>query len=116
MPCGVARVFCMPYAYENSQLYLSRRKFRLYQIVYVISATVRFLLVAIQFLMLARAIISWLPIDEDNSIVTFLYTVTEFVVAPVRAVVEHFGWFEGLPIDMSFFIAFMLLSILEMFL
>lgn len=66
--------------------------------------------------MLARAIISWLPVDEDNPIVSFLYAVTEPVVAPVRTLIERFGWFEGLPIDMSFMITFMLLSILEMFL
>lgn len=88
----------------------------MYQILYVVATTVRFLIVVIQFLMLARAIISWLPVDEDNSIVSFLYAVTEPVVAPVRTLIERFGWFEGLPIDMSFMITFMLLSILEMFL
>lgn len=88
----------------------------MYQILYVVATTVRFLIVVIQFLMLARAIISWLPVDEDNPIVSFLYAVTEPVVAPVRTLIERFGWFEGLPIDMSFMITFMLLSILEMFL
>ncbi|MBQ4354711.1 MAG: YggT family protein [Clostridia bacterium] len=78
--------------------------------------TVRVLLAAIQFLMMARAIISWLPLDEDNPIVTFLYTVTEPVIAPVRAVIDRLGLFEGMPIDMSFLITFILLSILEMFL
>jgi len=88
----------------------------LYQIVYVVVATVRVLLVALQFLMMARAIISWLPVNEDNPIVVFLYSVTEPVIMPVRSVIERFGWFEGLPIDMSFLITFMLLSILQMFL
>ena len=88
----------------------------MYQIVYVVVATVRVLLVALQFLMMARAIISWLPVNEDNPIVVFLYSVTEPVIMPVRSVIERFGWFEGLPIDMSFLITFMLLSILQMFL
>ena len=86
----------------------------MYQVLYVISATVRYLITAIQFLMFARAILSWLPIDEDNPIMNFLYTVTEPVIMPVRAVIERFGWFEGMPIDMSFFITFILLSILSM--
>lgn len=88
----------------------------MYQIYYVLSATVSYLITAIQFLMFARAILSWLPIDEDNPIVNFLYTVTEPVIMPVRAVIEKFGWFEGMPIDMSFFITFLLLSVLDVIL
>lgn len=88
----------------------------MYQLLYVVAATVRFLLAAIQFLMLARAIISWLPFEEDHPLVTFLVAVTEPVIMPVRAVIERLGLFEGMPIDMSFLITFMLLSILEMFL
>ncbi len=65
--------------------------------------------------MLGRAILSWVPLDEDNPIETFLYTVTEPVIAPVRAVLEHFGWFDGLPVDMAFFITFLLISVLTAF-
>jgi len=31
---------------------------------------------------------------------------------PVRTLCERFGWFEGLPIDMPFFLTFILLSVL----
>lgn len=86
------------------------------QLLYVITATIRILITVMQFLMMGRAILSWIPLDDDNPIEEFLYTVTEPVIAPVRSVIEHFGWFEGLPIDMSFFITFILLSILEMLL
>ena len=88
----------------------------MYQILYVVGTTLRVIVYALQFLLLARAIVSWLPLDEDNPIENFLYTVTEPVIAPVRAVIEHFGWFEGLPIDMSFFITFILLSVIHIFL
>lgn len=88
----------------------------MYQVLYVISTTVSYLITAIQFLMFARAILSWLPMEDDNPIENFLYAVTEPVIMPVRAVIERFGWFEGMPIDMSFFITFLLLSILEMIL
>jgi len=50
--------------------------------------------------------------DEDSPVENFLYTVTEPVIAPVRALCDRFGWFEGLPVDMSFFITFILLSVL----
>ncbi len=82
----------------------------------MLSATVRYLITAIQLLMFARAIVSWLPVDEDSPVVTFLYAITEPVIMPVRSVIERFGWFEGIPIDMSFFITFILLSVLEMIL
>ncbi len=88
----------------------------MYQLYYIVSATVRIIIGVLQFLMLARAIISWLPIEEDNPIVSFLYGVTEPVIMPVRALLNRLGLFEGLPIDMSFFITFILLSVLEMFL
>ncbi len=100
---------------ETVRPIILRRK-QLYQVFYVLTATVSYLITAIQFLMFARAILSWLPIDEDNSIVNFLYAVTEPVIMPVRSVIERFGWFEGMPIDMSFFITFLLLSILEVML
>ena len=87
-----------------------------FQLFYIVTATVSFLIAAIQFLMLMRAIISWIPFEEDHPLVTFLYSVTEPVIMPVRAVINRLGLFEGLPIDMSFLITFMLLSVLEMFL
>lgn len=88
----------------------------MHSLIYLITATLSFLLSALQFLMLARAIMSWFPVSEDNGILQFLYAVTEPVILPIRALLERLGWFEGLPIDMSFFFTFMLLSILQMFL
>ncbi len=85
-------------------------------ILYVLSATLRILLYAFQLLMLARAIVSWLLLDEDSPVENFLYAVTEPVIAPVRALCERFGWFEGLPVDMSFFITFLLITVLTAFL
>ena len=87
-----------------------------YQLLYVVSATVRFLIIGIMLLMTARAVISWIPIDEDHPIINFLYAVTEPVIMTVRIVLEKFGLFEGMPIDMAFLITFILLSIIEMFL
>ena len=85
-------------------------------IVYVIVGTLSFLLSALQFAMLARAILSWFPMEEDNVIIGFLYSITEPVILPVRVLMERLGWFQGLPIDMSFFFTFLLLSLLQTFL
>ncbi len=88
----------------------------MFQIVYVITATLSLLLSAIQILMMIRAVTSWLPIDEDSAFVRFVYFTTEPVITPVRLLLSRFGLFEGFPIDMSFFITFILLSLLSMFL
>ena len=86
----------------------------MYQLLYVIVTTLSVLLSVLQILMLVRAIMSWFPIDEDSNLLRFVMLATEPVVMPVRMLFDHFGWFEGMPIDMSFFITFILLSILEM--
>lgn len=88
----------------------------MYQLVYVITSTVKCIIGVLQLLMMIRAILSWIPMDEDNRIDAFLYAVTEPVIMPVRMLLDRFGLFEGMPIDMSFFITFILLSIVEMFL
>jgi len=88
----------------------------LIQFVYVITQFVSVFLSILQFLMLVRAIMSWLPLDEDSNVVNFVMMVTEPVIVPVRMLLDRFEWVHELPIDISFLIAFMLLSILQMLL
>ena len=83
------------------------------QVVYVLTTTVRAVLIVLELLMLARALVSWLPLEEGSAVETFLFAVTEPVIMPVRMLFETFGWFEGLPIDVSFFVTFLLLAILS---
>lgn len=64
-------------------------------------------------LMLARAIASWFPLDPDGFFVRFLYVTTEPAIMPVRALFRKFGWFQDLPIDMSFFFSYMIIAILS---
>lgn len=81
----------------------------------VLRGTVCVLLSAIQLAMMARAILSWFPI-EPNKITHFLDVVTEPVVYPIRKLFEKLNWFQNIPLDMSFMTAFLLLSILLLFL
>ena len=83
-------------------------------LLYILQMTLSVLLGALELLMLGRAILSWLPIDEDNPLVRFLHTMTEPVIYPVRVFLERFDLFQGLPIDVSFFFTFILISILSM--
>lgn len=83
-------------------------------VLYLLQMTLSLLLSVLELLMLGRAILSWFPLDEDNPLPRFLYAVTEPVIAPVQAILERLNLFQGLPIDMSFFFTFILISILSM--
>lgn len=74
--------------------------------------TVRIFLGALEIAMFARAILSWFPIDEDNPLLGFLDSVTEPFIAPVRALLERFDLFQDFPLDIAFFITFIIISIL----
>ena len=63
--------------------------------------------------MLVRAVLSFLPIKDDNPFLLFTVMVTEPIIAPIRALFEHFGWFRNLPIDISFLVGCVLLSVVS---
>ena len=68
------------------------------------------ILFTLEIAMLIRAILSWFPLGEDNVIVRFVTMLTEPIVAPVRALFQRMNWFQNIPIDVSFFVASLLLS------
>lgn len=72
--------------------------------------TVMVLLSAVELCMLVRAVLSWFPVRDDNPILRFVEMVTEPLIAPIRALFDRMGWFRNFPLDMSFFVAFLLLS------
>ena len=77
----------------------------------ILRTTVQLVIMALQAAMFVRAILSWFPVG-DNKFTEFLYAVTEPVVYPVRLLFEKMNWFQNLPIDVSFFVAYLLLSFL----
>jgi len=80
----------------------------------VIKSAVSIFLMAIQLAMLLRAVLSWFPLE--NRFIDFLHCVTEPFIYPVRRLFEHFGWFQGMPIDISFMVSYLLISIIMIFL
>ena len=83
---------------------------------YVFSRTIVLLLDAVQLMMLIRAILSWIPQNQkENVIRNFVYTVTEFFIAPVRAFLDRFDWVRRTPLDISFLVTYILLSLLSTF-
>ena len=77
----------------------------------IFSTVVVVLLSVVQLAMLARAILSWFPIDS-NQFIDFLYGLTEPFIYPIRALFVRMNWFQNLPIDMSFMVSYLLISFL----
>lgn len=84
-------------------------------VIEVVKATVCVFLTAIQTAMMIRAILSWFPIDS-NRFSQFLVGITEPIVYPIRKLFQKLNWFQDIPLDMSFMAAFMLISIVLLFL
>ncbi len=81
----------------------------------IIANVVVLLLTAVQLAMLVRAVLSWFPMEE-NRFVNFLFAVTEPFIYPIRRLFERMNWFQSLPIDISFMVTYLLLSIVIMIL
>ena len=84
--------------------------------IYVVTKLVSVFLGAEQLLMMFRAVFSWLPVDEDSDISNFLFAMTEPVIYPVRMLLDRFEGLDEFPIDLSFIISFMLLSLVQILL
>ena len=84
--------------------------------IYVVTKLVSVFLGAEQLLMMFRAVLSWLPVDEDSDLSNFLFAMTEPVIYPVRMLLDRFEGLDEFPIDLSFIISFMLLSLVQMLL
>ena len=69
--------------------------------------------IAIIFMVLCHGfeILSWF-FDSDGKFVKFLYVLTEPAIMPIRKLLEKLNWFQGLPIDMSFFVTYLILTVL----
>ena len=82
---------------------------------HVVADVVVLLLSAIQLAMLVRAILSWFPMDS-NKFVDFLYGITEPFIIPIRSLFQKMNWFQNLPIDISFLVTYLLISLVSMLL
>ena len=82
-------------------------------VIQLFARIVSILLTALEIMMLLRAILSWLPLDEDSAFVRFLCFCTEPIILPFRKLTEHFPALYDLPIDMAFFFAVIALGIVN---
>lgn len=68
-----------------------------------------FLFSFIEYAILARIIISWLPIPRDNVFIRILYQITEPILAPIRGLIERSAIGKNMMIDFSPVVAFLLI-------
>jgi YggT family protein len=66
------------------------------------------LFTVLTFAIIARALVSWLPIDPYNPIVQFLYQITEPILIPLRRVIPPLGMMDITPL-----VALILIQILQ---
>ena len=85
-------------------------------VVYFIVLLARTIVTVLLVAMFVRAVLSWFIDDEDSRLVRFLNLITEPVIMPVRSLFERLGWFQNLPIDISFYVSYLLLALLQLLL
>lgn len=88
----------------------------MYQFIYVITTALSIFLDIVLTCMFISAVLSWIIPDGEYPIVNLLNGFVELFVAPVRHVLERLGWFQGIPLDISFLITYILLSLISAFL
>lgn len=81
----------------------------------LIRNSIGILIEIINYLLLARVILSWIPIGTDNVIIRFIYQVTEPILAPIRKIVDRSAVGSNMMIDFSPLIAFLILSLIRTF-
>ena len=64
--------------------------------------------------MLIRAVLSLFT--DGGAVFNFVYSITEPIVIPIRKLLERFNFASATPIDISFMITYLLLSLLSTFL
>jgi YggT family protein len=65
------------------------------------------------FAILARALVSWFPIDKNGPIVQFLNTVTDPILEPLRKIIPPIGMIDITPMVAMFLLFFISSTLLK---
>ena len=82
-------------------------------IIYVVSTILQLALTVIDIAMFLRMILSWLPI-EPNNFTELLYTITEPLIYPFRALFVRLNLFQNTPIDVAFLAAYIMIMLMSL--
>lgn len=68
----------------------------------------------IDYAILIRCLLSWFPINRNNPVIAFIYTLTEPILSPIRNMISKSPLgSSALMIDFSPIFAFLLLSLIS---
>jgi uncharacterized protein YggT (Ycf19 family) len=81
--------------------------------IYVLVSTLSLLIDGILLVMTITAILSWFPAGSDSKFQRVMFAMVEPVLMPMRVLFAHMGWFQGLPIDMSFMATCLVLVLMQ---
>ena len=81
----------------------------------IIKSVVVLFLLVIQSAMMVRAILSWFIMD-GGKFMNFLYAITEPFIHPVRLLLQKLNILQNTPIDFSFLITYLIISLITIFL
>ena len=79
----------------------------------VIYRTISIVFSIIEFAILARVLISWLPVPKENNLIRLLYMITEPILAPIRGLIERSSFGRNMMFDFSPIVAFLLIGIVR---
>lgn len=80
-------------------------------IIYVVSTILQLALTVLDIAMFLRMIFSWFPI-EPNNFIELLYTITEPLIYPFRALFVKLNLFQSSPIDVPFLAAYIMIMLM----
>ena len=86
--------------------------FVLSNLIIALAQVIKIILTIYMWIIIFRAVISWVNPDPYNQIVIFLYRVTEPVLGPVRRMIPR----NNLPVDFSPIIVLLFIMFLQYFL
>jgi len=69
----------------------------------------------IEYAIVARAIISWLPTPKDNQIIKLIFQITDPIILPIKNFIAKSSMGKNMMMDFSPIIAILLIEILRSF-
>ncbi|HBT20092.1 MAG TPA: YggT family protein [Peptococcaceae bacterium] len=78
---------------------------------YILYQVIRISFSILQWLIIARVVLSWVNVDYNNPLVRFIYEFTEPILAPFRRLIPR----GSVPLDFSPLFALIFLQLLENF-
>ncbi|QNU68471.1 YggT family protein [Ruminiclostridium herbifermentans] len=83
---------------------------------YAIYIAVDYVLKIFEIALIARVLLSWLPISKNNKLVDLLYMITEPILAPIRGMLRRSSFLNNSMlsmIDFSPIVAFLLCDVVR---